>query len=256
MAVRFRIEGELSERLVLPVHARDGCISRLKILAGMRTDEHTVPQDGRFSYTHDSADVDVRLSVMPTYHGENAVLRLLMPRDSSFEALGMPPELVTQIEFAMQRSGLVLLVGPTGSGKTTTLYAIVQMLVARGLSVSTIEDPIEYGMPDVRQVEAGARSGLTFATGLRALLRQDPDALMVGEIRDAETARLAAQAALTGHLVLSSLHAESATQAMPRLADLGIPPRTLAASLRLIIGQRLVRTDAGRIGVFEFLPYA
>jgi len=251
--VRLRIGGLLHEGIIFPEILRAECIARLKILAGLRTDEHAVPQDGRFIHRQGDDRIDVRICIMPTYGGENAVLRLLRPRPYSLRELGMPVQCSETIEAATHGSGLVLIVGATGSGKTTTLYAIVQMLVERGLSVGTIEDPIEYGMPGVRQVEAG-RTRISFADGLRALLRQDPDALVIGEIRDEESARLAVQAALTGHLVISSMHAEDAAHAIPRLIDLGVAAPMLAASLRLVVAQELLRKpEGGRTGAFEYL---
>lgn len=246
MRVRMRVDGRLSDQDALPVSVCGELIARIKVLAGLRTDEHYAAQDGRFRHrAPDGSATDVRASIAPTYHGESAVLRILADssKPRTLIELGFG-ELERQlIETAVRKpDGMMLVVGPTGSGKTTTLYSLLQMLHAPERSLATIEDPIEYAIDGIRQIQTQSRTGLTFAQGLRALLRQDPDVLMVGEIRDAETAAVAANAALTGHLLLSTLHANSAAAAIPRLLNLGLEPYLIAATLRLVIAQRLVRS--------------
>lgn len=245
LRVRLRIDGRLEEREALPKAAEAEIISRLKIMAGLRTDEHQAAQDGRFRIDlADAGRFDVRISTLPTQHGENAVLRLLPERPiaADLEGLGFPPECRERAMRALRAPhGLVLAVGATGSGKTTTLYALAASLDAKAAALTTVEDPVEYALEDASQIPVNGRGGLTFATGLRAVLRQDPDVILVGEIRDAETAALAAGAALTGHLVLSTLHASDAATALPRLLDLKVEPYLTAAAASLVIGQRLVR---------------
>lgn len=244
--VRVRTDGTLSDRHILPAVLHAELVARLKILAALRTDEHYAPQDGRFRHTLSGGGaVDVRLSVMPTYHGENAVLRLLpsagKPRTLSELGFAGAHEERMRAELA-RTNGMILATGPTGSGKTTTLYALMDMKSGPDVSLVTIEDPVEYAIEGVRQIAVNPRTGLTFATGLRSLLRQDPDAIMVGEIRDAETAAIAVHTALTGHLVLSTLHTTDAATAIPRLLDMGAEPYLIASTLRLVVAQRLVRT--------------
>jgi type II secretory ATPase GspE/PulE/Tfp pilus assembly ATPase PilB-like protein len=249
--VRVRTDGILSDRHLLPPSLHGELIARLKILAALRTDEHYAPQDGRFRHARGNGSaVDVRLSVMPTYHGENAVMRLLRKEGSAtLEELGFSPAHTGRMREALaHQNGLILATGPTGSGKTTTLYALIGEKSTPEVSIVTIEDPVEYGMEGVRQVAVNPRTGLTFATGLRSLLRQDPDVMMVGEIRDAETARIGIHTALTGHLVLSTLHTTDAAGAVPRLLDMGVEPYLIASTLRLIIAQRLVRTVCRECG--------
>jgi len=220
-------------------------LARIKILAGLRTDEHFAAQDGRFRFhAPDGTSVDMRVSIAPTYHGENAVMRLLTQggRGGTLKALGCRRAHRSLIETALSRPhGMILATGPTGSGKTTLLYTLVRMLDSDIRSIITIEDPIEYSLPGIIQVPADPGRGLSFADGLRSILRQDPDVIMVGEIRDAETARLAVNAALTGHLVLSTLHTNDAAGAFPRLLDMGIEPYLIASTLNLVLAQRLVR---------------
>jgi type II secretory ATPase GspE/PulE/Tfp pilus assembly ATPase PilB-like protein len=272
MRVRMRIDGRLADRDALPASARGELISRIKVLAGLRTDEHYAAQDGRFRHhAPDASSADIRVSIAPTYHGESAVLRILAAgsRARDLSALGFGARERELIESAVRKpDGMVLAVGPTGSGKTTTLYALLQMLHAPERALATIEDPVEYAIDGVRQIQTQDRTGLTFARGLRALLRQDPDVLMVGEIRDAETAGVSVNAALTGHLLLSTLHTNSAAAAIPRLLNLGVEPYLIAATLRLVIAQRLVRSvcalgscDAcrgtgyrGRTAIVEAMP--
>jgi general secretion pathway protein E len=221
-------------------------IARLKILSGARIDLHAVPQDGRWHVVLDDVPYNIRISFMPTYHGENAVIRLLSSQaasQDSFSALGFTPDHVAMINRALEaQNGLILVTGPTGSGKTTTLHVCLGLKASLPLSVMTLEDPVEYEVPGVRHVHIRHDYGVTFATGLRSALRQDPDVIMVGEIRDNETARTALHTALTGHLVLSTLHTTSAMEAIPRLLDMGVERFVLAATLRLVVGQRLVRT--------------
>jgi type II secretory ATPase GspE/PulE/Tfp pilus assembly ATPase PilB-like protein len=230
---------------VLPLSLHGQLLARLKILSGLRTDEHQAAQDGRFRFTRPSGVfLDIRVSTLPTYHGENAVLRLLAPltETTSLEALGFEQSSAEHIRSVLGRqSGLILVTGPTGSGKSTTLYSLVQQRLHDPISIVTIEDPIEYSLAGTTQIQTNARTGLTFSSGLRAILRQDPDIIMVGEIRDAETASLAIHAALTGHLVLATLHTTDAPSAFLRLLDLGIEPYLIASTVSLVIAQRLVR---------------
>jgi type II secretory ATPase GspE/PulE/Tfp pilus assembly ATPase PilB-like protein len=275
LRVRFRVDGLLADEQPLPKSAQPEAIARIKILAGMRTDEHRVPQDGRFRAVTADGAVDVRVSVAPTHHGENAVLRLLPERDGTpdLASLGLGEDDGRRVRDAVARPhGLVLVAGPTGSGKTTTLYAMVGLLNAPDGNITSIEDPVEYAIDGVSQINVNPRAGLTFAAGLRSVLRQDPDVIMVGEVRDAETAALAVNAALTGHLVLTTVHANDAAAAIPRLLDLGVEPFLLASTLALVVGQRLARRvcrdcggrvpscvacagtgHAGRVGLFETL---
>lgn len=243
--VRLRIDGQIGEAGTLPKRLHDEIISRLKILSGARTDLHAVPQDGRLRTSICGLDFNVRISFMPTYHGENAVLRLLPSKvleDISFSKLGFTPDHVRAIESSLMRPhGLILVTGPTGSGKTTTLHSCLSQKAREPLSIITLEDPVEYEIDGIRQVHIKHSHGVTFASGLRAAMRQDPDVIMVGEIRDNETARVAIHTALTGHLVLSTLHTNSALEAIPRLMDMGVDHFLLASTLKLLIAQRLVR---------------
>lgn len=242
--MRMRVDGILGIRHTLPSEVRSEVIARIKILAGLRTDEHNAAQDGRFRHRLETGEVDVRVSVMPTYHGENAVLRLLGEGRGrkTLPDLGYAMADVAYLTELIERnSGLILVAGPTGSGKTTTLYTLLGLRDATASSIVTIEDPIEYGIDGVRQIPVRERTGLTFATGLRSILRQDPDVIMVGEVRDSDTARLAVNAALTGHLVLSTLHTTDSVTALPRLLDMGVEPYLLASTLTAVVAQRLVR---------------
>lgn len=268
-SVRFRIDGELRHSRTLPSSLHADVIGRLRILSGLRTDEHAVPQDGRFRVASAAATLDVRLAITPSYFGESATLRLLRPTStpSSLADLGMRESDAAKVAATVRSmSGMVVVTGPTGSGKTTTLYTILSSLDRVSNSVITIEDPIEYGIPGIRQVQTNAARGLSFAAALRSVLRQDPDAIMVGEIRDAETARIAVHAALTGHLLLTTLHTTDAATAIPRLIDMGIDPYLVASLPGAVVGQRLVRSlcrcggscelcggtgYAGRTGIFE-----
>lgn len=243
--VRVRVDGTIEVAGMIAKRLHDEMISRLKILSGARTDVHALPQDGRWKTDIDGATYNVRISFMPTYHGENAVLRLLPAGSTSlvsFAKLGFTPDIVRMIDAAMQRTnGLILVTGPTGSGKTTTLHSCLALKSREPLSIITLEDPVEYEIGGVRQVHIRQSHGLTFASGLRASLRQDPDVIMVGEIRDSETAKVAIHTALTGHLVLSTLHTNSALEALPRLMDMGVDHYLLASTLKVVIAQRLVR---------------
>ncbi len=243
--VRFQVDGILEAGGQLPARFHEEIIARLKILSGARTDVHAVPQDGRFSASLVESSYNIRVSFMPTYRGEYVVVRLLpaghMARNS-FADLGFTPHHASLISRALSATnGLILVTGPTGSGKTTTLGVCLGLKAAEPISVLTLEDPVEYEIPGVRHVHIRHGHGVTFASGLRAALRQDPDVIMVGEIRDAETARTAVHTALTGHLVLSTLHTTSALGAITRLADMGVERYLMAATLRLVIGQRLIR---------------
>lgn len=243
--VRFRIDGIMEEVGLLPRRLLEEIIARLKILSGARTDIHAMPQDGRFGSTVRDEQCHVRISFMPTYHGENAVLRLLPAKSGNevtFSGLGFTPEHVHTMTAALTKThGLILVTGPTGSGKTTTLQACLSLKVREPLSVIALEDPVEYEIPGVRHVHIRHTHGVTFAAGLRAVVRQDPDVIMVGEIRDAETAQVAIHTALTGHLVLSTLHTNSALETIARLSDMGVDHYLLASTLELIVAERLVR---------------
>ena len=243
--VRFRIDGVLQDAHVLPKSIHNEIISRIKIISNLRTDEHQAAQDGRFRTTlPDGSIVDVRVSVAPTFHGEDVVMRLLSDKAQEFalESLGFSAGNQKKILRAVKRPhGMILATGPTGSGKTTTLYTLIKMLNVRGTSIITIEDPIEYSIKGINQIQANPRTGLTFANGLRSILRQDPNIIMVGEIRDAETAGIAVNTALTGHLLLSTIHTNDAATTLPRLLDMKLEPYLIASTVNVAIGQRLIR---------------
>lgn len=242
--VRYRIDGVLHDAMTLPRTAAPGITARIKVLANLKLDEKRLPQDGRFKMETDTDKVSFRVSMMPTYFGEKIVMRLLRETGEGFtlDVLGFHGDSMERIHKATkQTTGLILISGPTGSGKTTTLYTILDILNTPDVNISTVEDPIEYQMKRVNQTQVNPAIGFTFANGLRSLVRQDPDIIMVGEIRDGETASLAINAALTGHLVLSTIHTNSAAGAIPRLIDMGVEPFLLVSTLRVIIGQRLVR---------------
>jgi type IV pilus assembly protein PilB len=242
--VRFRIDGVLREIMRLPKEFLDPIIARIKVISNLQLDEHFRPQDGRFKTKISDFEFDIRVAIMPTLYGEKAVLRILSGavKPTSLDELGMISPLKEIVLDAIKKTfGMILVTGPTGSGKTTTLYTIINILNKPEVNIVTIEDPIEYAIPYVNQTQVNPKVGLNFAVGLRAFLRQDPDIIMVGEIRDTETADVAVQAALTGHLVLSTLHTNDAPTAIPRLIDLGIPHYLVADSLTLILAQRLVR---------------
>ncbi len=242
--VRYRIDGILHDAMTLPKAAAAGIVARIKVLANLRLDEKRLPQDGRFKMEADTERVSLRVSTLPTFFGEKVVMRLLRESGDGFtlEALGFHGENMEHLHRALkQTTGIILVSGPTGSGKTTTLYTMLDILNTPDVNISTIEDPIEYQMKRVNQTQVNPQIGFTFVNGLRSLVRQDPDIIMVGEIRDGETASLAINAALTGHLVLSTIHTNSAAGAIPRLIDMGVEPFLLASTVRVVIGQRLVR---------------
>lgn len=244
LLIRYRIDGLLHDAMELPKHAAPAITARIKVLANMRLDEHRLPQDGRFSAESAGEKISFRVSVLPTYYGEKIVMRLLRDNISGFtlEGSGFHGPALEHMHDAIRRTtGMILTTGPTGSGKSTTLYTLLDLLNTPDVNISTIEDPIEYQMARINQTQVRPEIGFTFANGLRSLVRQDPDVIMVGEIRDKETASLAVNAALTGHLVLSTLHTNSAAGAVARLVDMGIEPFLLVSTLRVIIGQRLVR---------------
>ena len=244
--VRVRVDGVLKDLKTYPKRIHCEIISRIKVMAALRIDERRLAQDGRFRHLlSDGTFVDVRTSTAPTYHGENAVMRLLADHSDDFtlDMLGFNASDQKKIAAAIARpNGMILVTGPTGSGKTTTLYTLIKMLNSAEISIVTIEDPIEYAIEDIKQMQVHAKNGLTFAAGLRSILRQDPDVIMVGEIRDTETAGVAINTSLTGHLLLSTLHTNDAATTLPRLSDMGIDPYLVASTINLVIGQRLVRT--------------
>lgn len=244
IVVRYRIDGILRNAMVLPPKVAPGIIARIKILSNLKIDEKRLPQDGRFKIETPEERVSFRVSILPVYNGEKSVLRLLHENTKGFnlETLGFNDEQVDLMHSAIRKPvGMILVTGPTGCGKTTTLYTVLDILNTPEVNISTIEDPIEYQIPRVNQTQVKPDIGLTFANGLRSLVRQDPDIIMVGEIRDNETASLAINAALTGHLVLSTLHTNSAAGAIPRLLDMKVEPFLLASTVNIIVAQRLVR---------------
>lgn len=244
LLVRFRIDGVLHEMLKIPKQVHPAVTARIKLLGGLKLDEHSKPQDGRFRYDAGGDVIDIRVAVMPTYYGEKAEMRLLRTteRALTLAELGISNETTKLLEENIKKSyGMVLICGPTGSGKTTTLYSVLSILNKPTVNIVTVEDPIEYDIEFVNQTQVNPLAGITFANGLRAILRQDPNVIMVGEIRDSETAEIATQAALTGHLVLSSLHTNDAPTAIPRFIDMGVPPFLVAAVLNVLMAQRLVR---------------
>jgi len=269
LRVRVRIDGDMRQAFNLPKKIHSEIISRIKILSGLRTDEHQAAQDGRFRLNLEGQNpLDVRVSIAPTYYGENAVLRLLAERSENFtlESLGFSKTNREKILKALKKPhGMILATGPTGSGKTTTLYTILKMLNTPEISIITIEDPIEYAVEGIEQIQVNPRTGLTFAHGLRSILRQDPNVIMVGEIRDSETAGIAVNVALTGHLLLSTLHTNDPATTLPRLLDMKVESYLVASTVNAVIGQRLVRkicehcktsekiTDAQAKGLGEFL---
>lgn len=242
--VRYRIDGILHEKLVLPKTVHDAVISRIKILARMKIDEKRIPQDGRFAFKADGKEVDLRVSSLPSVHGEKMVLRLLQRSGKvpDLPELGLRGLALKNLETAIRvPHGIILITGPTGSGKTTTLYSILHRLNTPRVNIITLEDPVEYEMPGISQVQVNPQAGLTFASGMRSFLRQDPNIIMVGEVRDKDTAELAIQASLTGHLVFSTLHTNSAAGALPRILDMEAEPYLLASSMTCVVAQRVVR---------------
>ncbi|MBU1085310.1 GspE/PulE family protein, partial [Patescibacteria group bacterium] len=242
--VRYRIDGILYEKLVLPRNVHDSVISRIKILSHMKIDEKRIPQDGRFNFRTADEEVDLRVSSLPTSHGEKIVMRLLKKslKVPSLPELGLRGKALVNLQSSIRvPHGIILVTGPTGSGKTTTLYSVLNQINMPKVNIMTLEDPIEYQIGGITQTQVNVQAGLTFASGLRSFLRQDPDIIMVGEIRDTETAELAIQASLTGHLVFSTLHTNSAAGALPRLSDMEMESFLLASSMTCIVGQRVVR---------------
>ncbi|MEQ9455314.1 MAG: ATPase, T2SS/T4P/T4SS family [Phycisphaeraceae bacterium] len=244
LRIRFRVDGQLTEKMAPPHGMQAPMASRIKIMAGMDISERRIPQDGGISIHCEGRQVDLRVSTMPGRYGEKVVIRIIDARNAmvGLDALGLSPRMLERyLDIVAQPNGIVLVTGPTGSGKSTTLYATLRRVVDPTRNVSTVEDPVEYAIDGVNQFQVNEKTGFTFSSALRALLRQDPDVIMVGEIRDAETARIATQAALTGHLVLSTLHTNDAPAAVTRLINIGVEPYLIAASVRATLAQRLVR---------------
>ncbi len=244
LKIRCRIDGILREIMQLPKSSEPPLISRIKILSNLKIDEHRIPQDGEFSVRIAAKDIDLRIAISPVVWGEQVVIRLLDKTTTSLklEDLGYTGRALRLIREGLKQSnGMILNSGPTGSGKSTSLYALIQEIKSDAINIVTLEDPVEYKMSGVNQIQINPDVGLTFATGLRSILRQDPDVIMVGEIRDKETAELAVQSALTGHLVFSTLHTTSAAGILPRLLDMGVEPFLIASTVKIVIGQRLVR---------------
>ncbi|MBU3964960.1 Flp pilus assembly complex ATPase component TadA [Patescibacteria group bacterium] len=242
--VRYRVDGVLRDAMILPKQVQQGIAARIKVLANLKLDEHRLPQDGRFKIEKDDYKIAFRVSTLPIFDGEKVVMRLLNEnlKGLNLENLGFWGKSIEAVKKAIGKpSGMILVTGPTGSGKTTTLYSLLEILNTPEVNINTVEDPIEYRMPRVNQTQVSPKIGLTFASGLRALLRQDPDIIMVGEIRDEDTAEMAIHAALTGHLVLSTLHTNSASATLPRLLDMKVEPFLVATTVNVIIAQRLVR---------------
>lgn len=244
VVIRFRVDGVLNYIDTLTLQTHEELIARIKILAGLRTDIHFIPQDGRFHYENGMHKCDIRVSIVPIHYGENAVLRILVSEKEtpSLMSLGFSEHDEQRILNTINKhQGMILVTGPTGSGKTSTLYTLLKYIAKENVSVITLEDPIEYAISGVRQIHIRERHGITFANGLRSVVRQDPDIIMVGEIRDKETAQISTNISLTGHLLLSSLHTNSAVATIPRLIDMGVDPYLVASTLTLVIAQRLVR---------------
>lgn len=254
LKIRCRIDGVLREIMKLPKSIEPALISRIKILSNLKIDEHRIPQDGQFTVKVGEKEIDLRIAVSPVVWGEQVVIRLLDKSGSSFnlEEMGYAGRALRNIRKGIVKpNGMILTSGPTGSGKSTSLYALIQEILDDTINIVTLEDPVEYKMGGVNQIQVNSEVGLTFASGLRSILRQDPDVVMVGEIRDKETANLAVQAALTGHLVFSTLHTNSAAGVLPRLLDMGIEPFLIASTVNTVIGQRLVRRVAEERDVYQ-----
>ena len=257
LKIRCRVDGVLREVMQLPKSIEPALVSRIKILSSLKIDEHRIPQDGQFAVEVAGKEVDLRIAISPVVWGEQVVIRLLDKSGNSFnlEDMGYAGRALRAIRKGIKRpNGMVLTSGPTGSGKSTSLYALIKEIKDDTVNIVTLEDPVEYKMDGVNQIQVNAEVGLTFASGLRSILRQDPDVVMVGEIRDSETANLAVQAALTGHLVFSTLHTNSAAGVLPRLLDMGIEPFLIASTVNTIIGQRLVRRVATKRDVYQSSP--
>jgi type IV pilus assembly protein PilB len=244
VVVRYRIDGILHDAMTLPKQVLQGIAARIKVLSNLKLDEHRLPQDGRFKIEKDNYKISFRVSILPVFDGEKIVMRLLdeSSKGLTLEKMGLyGNDLETLHREIKKPNGMILVTGPTGSGKTTTLYTIMDIINTSDVNISTVEDPVEYRMPRVNQTQVNPKIGMTFAAGLRALLRQDPDIIMVGEIRDKETMEIALNAAMTGHLVLSTLHTNSAAGALPRLLDMGAEAFLVASTVNVIVAQRLVR---------------
>lgn len=244
MEIRFRIDGLLRKKYTIAQKDKESVIFKIKVAAHLRTDEHFAPQDGRIKFKLAKTEVDTRVSILPTSKGEKVVMRLLTKEGKVFtlENLGLDGDDLLKVQKGYSMPyGTILVCGPTGSGKTTTLYTILQILNEPEINITTVEDPVEYDIEGVNHVQINPKAKLTFATGLRSILRQDPDIVMIGEIRDDETARIAMNAAMTGHLVLSTLHTNDAVTSIPRLLDMGIEPYLLASTINVVISQRLAR---------------
>lgn len=257
LKIRCRIDGVLREIMQLPKSIEPALVSRIKILSNLKIDEHRIPQDGQFAVKVANKEVDLRIAISPVVWGEQVVIRLLDKSGNSFdlEEMGYAGRALRAIRKGIRRpNGMILTSGPTGSGKSTSLYALIKEIKDDAVNIVTLEDPVEYKMDGVNQIQVNGDVGLTFASGLRSILRQDPDIVMVGEIRDSETANLAVQAALTGHLVFSTLHTNSAAGVLPRLLDMGIEPFLIASTVNTIIGQRLVRRVAAKRDVYQSSP--
>ena len=254
LVIRMRIDGVLRQTMELPKSIEAALVSRIKIMAKLKIDEHRIPQDGQFAVVVNDNTIDLRIATSPVVWGEQVVIRLLDKSGMSMEVekMGMTGRALEDVLKGISRpNGMILTSGPTGSGKSTTLYALIKKIKDESINIVTLEDPVEYKMDGVNQIQINTDAGLTFASGLRSILRQDPDVVMVGEIRDGETANLAVQAALTGHLVFSTLHTNSAAGIMPRLLDMGIEPFLIASTLNTVIGQRLVRRVAERRETYQ-----
>jgi len=257
LKIRCRVDGVLREIMQLPKSIEPALVSRIKILSNLKIDEHRIPQDGQFAVNVSGKEVDLRIAISPVVWGEQVVIRLLDKSGNSFnlEDMGYAGRALRAIRKGIRRpNGMILTSGPTGSGKSTSLYALIKEIKDDTVNIVTLEDPVEYKMDGVNQIQVNADVGLTFASGLRSILRQDPDVVMVGEIRDSETANLAVQAALTGHLVFSTLHTNSASGVLPRLLDMGIEPFLIASTVNTIIGQRLVRRVAKQRDLYQSSP--
>jgi type IV pilus assembly protein PilB len=244
LKIRYRIDGILQETMTLPKSIEPALISRIKIMSNLRIDEHRIPQDGQFQISSAGREIDLRIAISPVVWGEQVVIRLLDKSGTvlTLDSLGFRGRALRVIEEGIRKPhGMTLSTGPTGSGKSTTLYAVVQALKDVSINIVTLEDPVEYKMDGINQIQVNADVGLTFASGLRSILRQDPNVVLVGEIRDKETADLAVQAALTGHVVLSTIHTNSAAGVLPRMLDMGLEPFLIASTINTVVGQRLVR---------------
>lgn len=254
--VRYRIDGILRDITALPKELHEALVARIKILSSLQIDVHFSPQDGRFKFELEDEKMDVRVSVMPTFYGEKVVMRLLKAAATlvSFIDLGLSEEGQKKVKESIKRTfGMILVTGPTGSGKTTTLYTMLHLLNNPGVSIATIEDPIEYDVQRINQTQVNPKSGITFSNGLKSLMRQNPDIIMVGEIRDADTVDISLNAAMTGHLLLSTLHTNDAPTAIPRLIDMGGEPFLIASTLNVVVAQRLVRKICSSC-IFSYTP--